>query len=223
MGDYGPDTDILLDRMDTTVNSPYFTVSVLCVIQLNITHLPDLPEGLEQLECYSSTLITLPKLPSTLKKLSIGNTQITELPELPAGLEELLVGETKIARLPSLPVSLKVLNCRNMPLLTELPELPPKLRFLMCNGSPVREIPEPPFTLKTLEIAGCPAARVIYKHYTGLVDDELAYIEKWRQRASKRRIQQRTSLLFEELMAAAWHPRRVEKWLEFGGYDLICA
>ena len=27
--------------------------------------------------------------------------------------------------------------------------------------------------------------------------------------------------LKEEIIAAAWHPRRLEKWLEAGGWDLV--
>jgi hypothetical protein len=29
------------------------------------------------------------------------------------------------------------------------------------------------------------------------------------------------STIKEELMAAAWHPDRVEKWLEIGGFELF--
>jgi hypothetical protein len=34
-------------------------------------------------------------------------------------------------------------------------------------------------------------------------------------------IRERMNLVKEELMAAAWHPRRVERWLEQGGWDSI--
>jgi hypothetical protein len=32
---------------------------------------------------------------------------------------------------------------------------------------------------------------------------------------------ERTAIYKEELIAAAWHPRRVEKWLEVGGFELL--
>ena len=37
----------------------------------------------------------------------------------------------------------------------------------------------------------------------------------------KKRVQERCSLIKEDLMATAWHPRRVEKWLETGGFELL--
>ena len=33
----------------------------------------------------------------------------------------------------------------------------------------------------------------------------------------------KTRQIKEELMAAAWHPRRVAAWLEGGGWDLVDA
>ena len=41
------------------------------------------------------------------------------------------------------------------------------------------------------------------------------------RKESRRRIKERMDLIKEELMAAAWHPRRVERWLEAGGWDAI--
>jgi hypothetical protein len=31
----------------------------------------------------------------------------------------------------------------------------------------------------------------------------------------------RTAIFKEDLVAAVWHPRRVEKWLEAGGFELL--
>jgi hypothetical protein len=36
-----------------------------------------------------------------------------------------------------------------------------------------------------------------------------------------RRQAEKTAIYKEELIAAAWHPRRVEKWLETGGFELL--
>ncbi len=41
------------------------------------------------------------------------------------------------------------------------------------------------------------------------------------RKESRRRIKERMDLIKEELMAAVWHPRRVERWLEEGGWDMI--
>jgi hypothetical protein len=45
--------------------------------------------------------------------------------------------------------------------------------------------------------------------------------EKLRIQEEKKRVQERCKVIKEDLMAAAWHPRRVEKWLETGGFDLL--
>jgi hypothetical protein len=37
----------------------------------------------------------------------------------------------------------------------------------------------------------------------------------------KKRTQERCKVIKEDLMATAWHPRRVEKWLETGGFELL--
>ena len=47
------------------------------------------------------------------------------------------------------------------------------------------------------------------------------YIERWRTYQSERRVKQRTALLKEELIAAAWHPNRVAIWLEAGALDIM--
>jgi len=99
---YGPDTDILLERIELIPRVKW----VLDIEGLNITHLPDLPEGLRLLSC-------------------IG-TPIKELPPLPSTLWELLCSKTQLTSLPALPPALRLLNCSDTPL-TELPELPPKL------------------------------------------------------------------------------------------------
>ena len=44
----------------------------------------------------------------------------------------------------------------------------------------------------------------------------------WREeQAAKRRAQERSTAIQEELVAAAWAPKRVEKWLEAGGFELL--
>lgn len=42
-----------------------------------------------------------------------------------------------------------------------------------------------------------------------------------RMQEEKQRIQERCKAIREDLMAAAWHPRRVEKWLNTGGFELL--
>jgi hypothetical protein len=55
-------------------------------------------------------------------------------------------------------------------------------------------------------------------------DEFLLNLELTMNRAYRlhwRSIRERMNLVKEELMAAAWHPRRVERWLEEGGWDMV--
>ncbi len=49
-------------------------------------------------------------------------------------------------------------------------------------------------------------------------------IEKWFRRERKRlyeEMEARMRRIRDDLMAAAWHPKRVEKWLDQGGFELL--
>jgi hypothetical protein len=43
-------------------------------------------------------------------------------------------------------------------------------------------------------------------------------IEEW---MSEQRCQDRCQTILEELMAAAWHPRRVAAWVEAGAWEML--
>jgi len=185
---YGEDSDELLRKL--ALNR-----GVLELIRLRLTTLPDLPEGITELNCCGTPLTSLPTLPSTLKVLNVHGTQIKELPTLPAGLERLFCGETLLTSLPALPDSLELLNCEYT-MIAEVPELPEKLKYFIttqCLLLPQRVYFETP----------------------------IQYINRIKELGSKKRIQARTRLLFPDLMAAAWHPRRVEAWLAIGGLELL--
>ena len=51
----------------------------------------------------------------------------------------------------------------------------------------------------------------------------LGFKRKCRHRLAMRRIRQqvRARKIHEELVAAVWHPRHVERWLETGGWPLV--
>jgi hypothetical protein len=56
-------------------------------------------------------------------------------------------------------------------------------------------------------------------HHEFLLNLELTMNKAYRLDWSS--IRERMNLVKEELMAAVWHPRRVERWLEQGGWDAI--
>jgi hypothetical protein len=57
------------------------------------------------------------------------------------------------------------------------------------------------------------------------MDDHIYRVRLWQERVrlwqeeSRMRIQERASLLKEELVAAVWHPRRVQRLIDICGED----
>jgi Leucine-rich repeat (LRR) protein len=183
---HGADTEELLRRI---ANCKY---GILNVSFLNITSLPELPSGLQELHCYNTPLTSLPELPSELQQLYCYNTQITILPKLPSGLQVLSCYNTQITSLPDLPSGLKALYCQYNQL-TALPELPSGLKGLFCDNCPL----------------------ILQRGEGESIHDYNLRWRAWREeKASKARTLVRTEAIKEDLMAEVWHPRRVEKMLE---------
>ncbi|EHJ0651531.1 type III secretion system effector E3 ubiquitin transferase SspH1 [Salmonella enterica subsp. enterica serovar Typhimurium] len=67
---------------------------------LQLTSLPSLPQGLQKLWAYNNWLASLPTLPPGLGDLAVSNNQLTSLPEMPPGLQELDVSHNQLTRLP---------------------------------------------------------------------------------------------------------------------------
>ena len=120
---------------------------------------------------------------------------------------------------PDLPYNLKVLNCANIPI-TALPDLPSGLQALICYKTLLTALPELPPSLQYLD---CPCTPLILQRATG--ESIPDYNRRWRawreEQVVKKRAQERCAIIKEELVAAAWAPKRVEKWLEVGGFELL--
>jgi hypothetical protein len=86
---------------------------------------------------------------------------------------------------------------------------------LWCNNTLLTTVPELPVTIAYFDTYKSP---LILQRGDG--EDLRAYNLRWREwreeQASKPRVQERTRLLKEELMMEAWHPDRVERWLDAG-------
>lgn len=136
-------------------------------------------------------LDVLPKIPSDVKVLQCSGNNLTQLPELPRGLTHLYCSHNQLTSLPDpLPEGLLALYCCGNQL-TYLPDkLPPNLLIFICenNHFPEREYGEP-----------------IHE-----------YVTRINQIASQIRTVDRTLVFKEELMMRAWHPSRVDKWVEAG-------
>ncbi|EAS8032592.1 type III secretion system effector E3 ubiquitin transferase SspH1 [Salmonella enterica] len=96
---------------------------------LQLTSLPSLPQGLQKLWAYNNWLASLPTLPPGLGDLAVSNNQLTSLPEMPPALRELRVSGNNLTSLPALPSGLQKLWAYNNRL-TSLPEMSPGLQEL---------------------------------------------------------------------------------------------
>ena len=207
---HGPDTEELLRLIANVQNG------ILNVCELNITSLPELPSELQYLFCNSIQITTLPTLPSKLKELYCSRTPITSLPDLPSGLETLYCHNTPITSLPALPSELKKIYCSRTSLKC-LPDLPSGLQMLNCSHTSLTSLPDLPSGLKDLYCSNTPHI-LQPKENESIQDYNLRYRE---EKAAKKRAQERSAAIKEELVAVVWAPKRVEKWLETGGFELL--
>ena len=205
-----------------------------------ITSLPPLPPTLERLYCGHIHMTHLPPLPPNLKELSIDHTQVSNLPPLPSSLLFLSCKSTKLPAIPKLPDGFLRLECDGNPQIKSLPRLPPLLNFLSCRNTNITDLPPIPSTLKTLlccdaKIRSFPDLPPTLFHrnpmdrlgifsnldfdrychpslYQG--DDEALedFFLRWSDWLSMDRVNFRTKLLAEDLIATTWHPDRFERW-----------
>lgn len=183
-------------------------------VEGQLTHLPNLPEGLETLTLVCGNT-KLPHLPSSLKYLTVYSEQLTELPPLPSSLESLDCRNASITKLPSLPTGLEELNCSNTHI-TELPSLPTGLKELDCSSTRITKLPPLPTGLKELHCWYCPS---IPKRG---VDERMEdYISRVREHESRLRCQERCKAVKDDLVMEVMHPRRIERLLEAGGWEVL--
>lgn len=101
--------------------------------------------------------------------------------------------------LPDLPDGLHLLSCTRSSL-TVLPELPASLRYLDCTGSPLLLEQQADETIQEYNTRWC----------------------QWKEeQASKKRCQERCGVLKEDLIAEAMHPRRIQRWLDTYGFEVL--
>ncbi|EDM7839183.1 type III secretion system effector E3 ubiquitin transferase SspH1 [Salmonella enterica subsp. enterica serovar Typhimurium] len=108
---------------------------------LQLTSLPSLPQGLQKLWAYNNWLASLPTLPPGLGDLAVSNNQLTSLPEIPPALRELRVSGNNLTSLPALPSGLQKLWAYNNRL-TSLPEMSPGLQELDVSHNQLTRLPQ---------------------------------------------------------------------------------
>jgi hypothetical protein len=180
---YGRDTEALLQRIKEYENQKDRWLDLAC---LRIHSLPPFPKDVRRVTCYHTEITSLPPLPEGLEVLECSRTRLTSLPELPSTLRQLFCYNTNIRTLPSLPKSLEILDIHS----TDVEILP--------------EIPTKSLAISTW------AAPLVLKQERG--EDWHTYAGRWNEWHSRQRIQGRTKVFKERLMAATWHPDRFEAW-----------
>lgn len=231
---HGPDTERLLERISQATDNLYISNAFH---DLHITSLPTLPDSVKLLHIHLVSIHTLPTLPSALEELIIIDTPITELPSFPPTVRYIRIHNTQLTKLPPLPPTLVYLNCYVNMELTELPQLPSSLKTLWCGytlipklpdlpdsleklgcqNTPITELPPLPPSLRELDCSNCP--NLIIQRLKG--ESIQDYSARWEEYRNKKRIQERCLSIKEELMAAAWHPRRIERWINTCGIEVL--
>jgi Leucine-rich repeat (LRR) protein len=233
---HGPDTHKLMRLLSFVKTS---NTKLLTISNLNITSLPELPSCITDIICNYTPLTSLPNnLPPNLESLSCAYTKITSLPPLPNHLRRLICSNTNLTSLPPLPRGLNLLCCNNI-IIRKLPQLPPYLTTLICDHTYIRELPSLPHGLQvlncssnhiqilpplpsSLRILNCEHCPLFIKQKR--FESIETYTKRWSaltEELIKQRCQERCLTVKEELMAAAWHPRRVERWIEACGIEVL--
>ena len=169
-----------------------------------------------------------------IRKIDVSDTPIEKLPSLPLGLEELDIGFcSNLKELPSLPKTLKVLSM-SWTNIEKIPSLPEGLTHLNVSGCPLKMLPFLPKSLLSLSVYDCqkmflpriitkirnPFRRAIF--YDDSYNEEYEPLEEYRERSNALWYTiNHTRRMKQSLVAKAFHPSRVEKWLEVGGFELL--
>ena len=159
--------------------------------------------------------------------LDVSRLQITSLPDLPDTLVRLKCSHTPIRRLPDLPSSLATLECEHTPFLTDTLELPDTLVILYCDYKNISSLQTFPTYLRYSYVYQVPpyllqcCIRIrMKKNYTGR-SYEVWSASSLNELSSIKRTLGRCHRIRMELIRAAWHPRRVMKGIEAGGWHVV--
>jgi hypothetical protein len=135
--------------------------------------------------------------------------------DLPSSLSGISLYDLSDAVIPTLPKFLQSFACWNWNVGDmEFPLFPDTIKYVtLRTNEPLSESLPWTHAYKSGEA-----------YYYNLSDRNPAFTKAWNAYVtdfSKKRILERTKRLKEELMMKVYHPSRVEKWLDIGGFDLL--
>jgi hypothetical protein len=121
------------------------------------THLRNLPEGLEKIECRHQLITTLDKLPSTLEELDFTENALTKFDgsDTPKMIV-LHLSNNELMEIVHLPSTLEVLECENNQLRRLDLASTPDLKTLHCSNNPLLIVEHPPATLDDFDMENSP-------------------------------------------------------------------
>lgn len=158
-------------------------------------------------------LFKMPSFPERLRILSVSHSNLKALPSLPNLLEVLVATGSSLESLPKLIhlSFLQTLKCDSSNI-TELPDLPPSLLSLQIDDTKIQELPLLPNELSQIK---CDPALALPKSSAADVYDQEGeklkeFIEQHKMLLAKKRC----VAVKEELIAAVWHPKRMEFWAQ---------
>ncbi|EDF8767316.1 type III secretion system effector E3 ubiquitin transferase SspH1 [Salmonella enterica] len=151
-------------------------ITTLVIPDNNLTSLPELPEGLRELEVSGNLQLTsLPSLPQGLQKLWAYNNWLASLPTLPPGLGDLAVSNNQLTSLPEMPPALRELRVSGNNL-TSLPALPSGLQKLWAYNNRLTSLPEMSLGLQELDVSHNQLTR-LPQSLTGLSSAARVYLD----------------------------------------------
>lgn len=201
-----------------------------------IHRLPELPPRLQYLDCSANYIEgELPAFPPALQYLDCSRNLINALPRLPPRLRRLVCAVNNLRELPPLPVGLRQLNFSANPIERYPYVYDPSMHILMSVRGRYYELLGREKVVLDGVVVFSPALEPEIKEFQ-IAAEEINYNDPLRRRAGddddfdlataphnetlelvlevQRQVDTRAfmSAIKEELIAATWHPRRVEAW-----------
>lgn len=135
--------------------SEWIPGTTLNLSKLNLTKLPAIPNGVEDLNVSNNKITYIHSLPRTVKTLNCSNNKIRHIENLPNGIEKINLGFNKIENINLAPYNR--LKCINLiwNLLTQVPVLPMSVKVLLLSHNRISTLNSISTNLLELEVQNC--------------------------------------------------------------------
>lgn len=232
---YGPDTakalqiindwiaagdthaDLVFNKLKLTRLPPLPpNLEKLNVTNVHIKEITELPPGIRSIHVCFTSLERICVLPPSLTAVTLNFSKLKVLPApLPPNLEVLYCVDSQISSIPPLPSTLVGISVHSNNRLKELPALQQcRIVWLNIYNTPIQLVPTLPESLQSIYAEKCPNLMIEMKN-PNTID---FYRAQWAELYNRNRFLSKMRILKEDLMAAAWHPRKVWTWIKAGRF-----